>query len=317
MKCSSGCSCSPVTRCDELWFEDGNLVLQAQHTQYKVHRSLMANRSDFFRDMLTLPCATEGTEAAPLFLPDVSEKHFTVLMKFLYSQWGDDLKFTTDDWLSVVRLAHRFQFPSVLRVATSKCSDLAPDLKLYWAETLNITSWSLPARRAAVLSFDASGDPSDLYNTIWPKIYRARDAVAQARLTHMQRCITARNALPDPPPPFCEHTMSALAIVLPHTPRKHLLSAYFKALSEGAQCKSGPGCAMFDEEMMLRWLPAEEIEYEIIDESWCSNTHRREKYWETNGVERPHPVMPAGAVTLLTSQPMGILRFVTNILYTL
>ncbi|KZV92451.1 hypothetical protein EXIGLDRAFT_768999 [Exidia glandulosa HHB12029] len=242
MDCSSGCSRSPVKRCDELWFEDGNLVLQAQHTQYRVHRSLMSTRSEFFRDMLTLPCTTEGTEAAPLFLPDVVGKHFTVFMKFVYSQWGEDLKFTTDEWLYVVRVAHRFQFTSALRVAMNKCADLDPDRKLYWSEELGLTEWTVPARRAAVLAFDLDGDSeigSQAYRALWLKIYRVRETLAYARLSYMQRCIQIRDHRPVQP--LCEHVAAALAIVISRTPRKELKSAFDKAIKEGTACKEGWG----------------------------------------------------------------------------
>ncbi|KZV92453.1 hypothetical protein EXIGLDRAFT_790330 [Exidia glandulosa HHB12029] len=285
MKCSSGCSCSPITRCDEFWFEDGNLVLQAQHTQYKVHRSLMSNRSDFFRDMLTLPDATEGTEAAPLFLPDVGEKHFTILMKFLYSQWGDDLKFTTYDWLSVVRVAHRFQFTSALRVGMDNCADLEPDLKLYWAEQLGITEWELPARHAAVLAFDLYGESapdSPAYMALWLKIYRARETLARVRAAYMQRCIVARDAAPVPFKPLCQHMAAALTLVIPRASRKDLKTKVENALREGPMCKGG--CLTFGEESMLLWLPREEDEFDIINQSWCSLDHCEQEletkaYW--------------------------------------
>ncbi|PPQ82404.1 hypothetical protein CVT26_013319 [Gymnopilus dilepis] len=37
------------------WFDDGNIILQAENTQYKVHRSLLANQSVVFRDMFSMP----------------------------------------------------------------------------------------------------------------------------------------------------------------------------------------------------------------------------------------------------------------------
>ncbi|KZV92459.1 hypothetical protein EXIGLDRAFT_836458 [Exidia glandulosa HHB12029] len=264
------CSCSPVTRCDEFWFNDGNLVLQVQHTQYKVHRSLMSNRSDFFRDMLTLPCTTEGTEAAPLFLPDVGERHFTVFLKFLYSQWGDDLKFTTDNWMYVVRVAHRFQFTSALRVAMGKCDDEEPDTKLYWAEQLGLAEWEVPARRAAVLAFDLNlaelSTDLPAYMAIWIKIYRAREAVAHARLANLRRCVKVRDARNQV---TCQHLIAALGVTLPRTSRQYLKATFDAAIAEGSSCKECMTFKTLTQESLLSWLPKEEDEFRIIDESWC------------------------------------------------
>ncbi|KAK7690525.1 hypothetical protein QCA50_005623 [Cerrena zonata] len=38
-----------------LWFEDGNIILVAQHTPFKVHRGLLSHKSEVFKDIFTLP----------------------------------------------------------------------------------------------------------------------------------------------------------------------------------------------------------------------------------------------------------------------
>ncbi|KZP23445.1 hypothetical protein FIBSPDRAFT_930520 [Athelia psychrophila] len=45
---------APITR-SEVWFEDGNVVLQAERKQFKIHRGTLARASSVFRDMFTLP----------------------------------------------------------------------------------------------------------------------------------------------------------------------------------------------------------------------------------------------------------------------
>ncbi|KAF8903484.1 hypothetical protein CPB84DRAFT_1677981 [Gymnopilus junonius] len=37
------------------WFDDGNVILQAENTQFRVHRSVLSNHSVVFRDMFTMP----------------------------------------------------------------------------------------------------------------------------------------------------------------------------------------------------------------------------------------------------------------------
>lgn len=40
---------------EELWFEDGNVILIAEATSFRVHKSILARHSEFFHDMFRLP----------------------------------------------------------------------------------------------------------------------------------------------------------------------------------------------------------------------------------------------------------------------
>nr|GAT49299.1 predicted protein [Mycena chlorophos] len=62
-----------LTRCNELWFDDGNIVLQAGLVQYKVYRGTLARHSPVFQDMLGFPqpAQAELVDGSPLVvLPD-------------------------------------------------------------------------------------------------------------------------------------------------------------------------------------------------------------------------------------------------------
>lgn len=39
----------------EIWFDDGNIVLQAEQTLFKVYRGVLGALSPFFHDMFLLP----------------------------------------------------------------------------------------------------------------------------------------------------------------------------------------------------------------------------------------------------------------------
>ena len=52
-----------------LWFEDGNIILRAQNTAFKVHRSLLGRHSTVFEDMFQVPQPTspgESIDSVPL-----------------------------------------------------------------------------------------------------------------------------------------------------------------------------------------------------------------------------------------------------------
>ncbi|KAI0783930.1 hypothetical protein BC629DRAFT_1518202 [Irpex lacteus] len=46
----------------EFWFEDGNIVLVAEGTGFRVHRGVLSRHSEVFRDMFLVPQPAEGEE---------------------------------------------------------------------------------------------------------------------------------------------------------------------------------------------------------------------------------------------------------------
>lgn len=55
------------------WFEDGNIILQAEQTQFRVYRGLLASSSDIFTDMFMIPQPTATNQVggcAIIELPD-------------------------------------------------------------------------------------------------------------------------------------------------------------------------------------------------------------------------------------------------------
>ncbi|CAA7266007.1 unnamed protein product [Cyclocybe aegerita] len=46
---------SPFKRHESLWLEDGNVILQAEDTQFRVHRSMLARHSTIFKDIFSIP----------------------------------------------------------------------------------------------------------------------------------------------------------------------------------------------------------------------------------------------------------------------
>lgn len=57
-----------------IWYNDGNIVLQAEDTLFKVHRGILAQSSFVFQDMFSLPPPplidaelVEGCPVVPLF----------------------------------------------------------------------------------------------------------------------------------------------------------------------------------------------------------------------------------------------------------
>ena len=46
---------SPPQRSDEIWFDDGNVVVQAEQMVFKVYKGILCRESTLFEGMLALP----------------------------------------------------------------------------------------------------------------------------------------------------------------------------------------------------------------------------------------------------------------------
>jgi hypothetical protein len=45
----------PIVRSKEYWFDDGNIILQAESTQFRLTKSMLSLHSSVFRDMFMMP----------------------------------------------------------------------------------------------------------------------------------------------------------------------------------------------------------------------------------------------------------------------
>ncbi|KAJ7221390.1 hypothetical protein GGX14DRAFT_353760 [Mycena pura] len=102
-------------RVQDLWFPDGNIILQAGNTQFRVYQGILAARSPIFQDMLSLrvvqPQDAELVEGCPLVhLPD-SANEVTAFLKAIF-----DSEFfpsfpghtTFDVVVGCLRLSHKY-----------------------------------------------------------------------------------------------------------------------------------------------------------------------------------------------------------------
>lgn len=82
---------NPVLRhSSDVWFDDGNIVLVAEQTAFKVYRGVLQMHSPFFRDMLDLPqpketSSSEKYEECPIVtIPEDSAKDIALFLKAIF-----------------------------------------------------------------------------------------------------------------------------------------------------------------------------------------------------------------------------------------
>ena len=74
-----------TTRSD-LWLPDGNVIVQAEGTQYKVHRSILAIHSSVFDDMFSIPQPSGGplVEGCPIVHLSDTAGDITIMLDAIY-----------------------------------------------------------------------------------------------------------------------------------------------------------------------------------------------------------------------------------------
>ncbi|KAF7299324.1 BTB domain-containing protein [Mycena indigotica] len=78
-----------IVRSTEYWFDDGNVILQVQSTQFRLTRSFLAMHSPVFRDMFSLPLPPDEplVEGCPVVdLPGDTSQDWTYLLRAMFPQ---------------------------------------------------------------------------------------------------------------------------------------------------------------------------------------------------------------------------------------
>ncbi|KAJ7604131.1 hypothetical protein FB45DRAFT_939791 [Roridomyces roridus] len=106
----------------ELWFDDGSIVIQAENTQFRVHRSILAARSPVFKDMLSFPqpLDAELVEGCPLVHLHDSAAELSVFLRAIFnSEFFMPFPVGTefDIIVGVLRLSHKYEVEYLRRRA--------------------------------------------------------------------------------------------------------------------------------------------------------------------------------------------------------
>ncbi|KAJ7672430.1 hypothetical protein DFH06DRAFT_1467891 [Mycena polygramma] len=94
-------------RVEELWFEDGNLVIQADTRCFRVYRGVLGAQSPVFRDMLPQPADSETIEGCPVVrLPD-SEGDVACFLRAIFDSSFFEPHPAETDLITVVSILRR------------------------------------------------------------------------------------------------------------------------------------------------------------------------------------------------------------------
>ncbi|KAH7928727.1 hypothetical protein BV22DRAFT_1004316 [Leucogyrophana mollusca] len=128
--------------CEDIWFDDGNIVLHVDKTIFRVHRSILAKHSSILRSMLSLPQPDNDQGKALPVIPlydsaaDAKELLMVLYNPFYFSNARHSFGFLS----GISRLSTKYDIPSLRGEAINQ-------LKCIFPTTFNAFEF-MPSREA-------------------------------------------------------------------------------------------------------------------------------------------------------------------------
>ena len=88
---------TPAVTRSEYWLDDGNIVLQAENVQFRVHRSVLARQSNVFKDMFGMPQPLQPEEPTVDGCPIVWLSDAADDVKMMLAAFYDNYKYVQID----------------------------------------------------------------------------------------------------------------------------------------------------------------------------------------------------------------------------
>ncbi|KDR79555.1 hypothetical protein GALMADRAFT_243654 [Galerina marginata CBS 339.88] len=138
---SDGKDQAVIVKSPRFWFEDGNIIFQAQNTQFRVYKGIMTRNSKFFREKLALPrpLGEDLVEGCSVVYLDDSEKDWVRIFAILYDS---DVSYKSMTVLlplpllsSMLRLGKKYEIQKVYDAALERIKLEFPESLAQWDET--------------------------------------------------------------------------------------------------------------------------------------------------------------------------------------
>ncbi|KAF7296508.1 BTB domain-containing protein [Mycena chlorophos] len=106
---------SSIERSRRHWFDDGNIILQVESTQFRVNKGVLAMHSSGFRDMFTVPLPLDEplVDGCPVVsLPGDSSEEWTYLLDAIYPKECFQPPPTIPQVSAILRLSNKYDIPA-------------------------------------------------------------------------------------------------------------------------------------------------------------------------------------------------------------
>ncbi|KAL4246536.1 hypothetical protein ABKN59_009966 [Abortiporus biennis] len=133
-----------ITKCEEFWFDDGNIVLVARNTSFRVHKGFLRRQSPVFNDILNLPQSPDETsgaqiEACPIVQLSDSREDIHHMLSVLYDggnkYFGSKTALPFATVSSMLTMGMKYQIDKLSQEAISRLNVCFPTDVLHFLES--------------------------------------------------------------------------------------------------------------------------------------------------------------------------------------
>ncbi|KAJ7480701.1 hypothetical protein FB451DRAFT_1394775 [Mycena latifolia] len=145
---------SPPVRDEHYYFSDGGIIFLCEGVLYKLHKTRLVIKSEFFKEMLEMPqdhYRDGEDDEHPIILPD-KNTDFHHLLVFLYDQDEVDTP-SMEYYISILHLSTKYMIPSSIKYAVANLPahrEFTPAIQLRLARQYSIPGWAELAFRSLV-----------------------------------------------------------------------------------------------------------------------------------------------------------------------
>ncbi|KAJ7432202.1 hypothetical protein B0H11DRAFT_820802 [Mycena galericulata] len=130
----------------KIWMPYGDIILQAESTQFRVNRDVLAQQSPVFKDMFSVPQPPNevAVEGCPIVQVSDTAKDWELLLGVLYDPFQEQDTLSFDVIASMLRLGRKYDISAAVKNATRRIR------------------YEFPNQLDAWLNFNAARDPTPI-----------------------------------------------------------------------------------------------------------------------------------------------------------
>lgn len=103
---------------EEYYLTGGDLFILVEQYHFRVHRYFFQRESSFFQARLNAPAspgssAPGSSESAAIILPEITPSEFSTFLWVFYNPKYSLYDARPQEWVTILKLAHRWDFPEV------------------------------------------------------------------------------------------------------------------------------------------------------------------------------------------------------------
>ncbi|KAJ7021981.1 hypothetical protein C8F04DRAFT_1139453 [Mycena alexandri] len=122
---SDGAPADPVR--SDIWFDDGNIILQADNTQFRVYKGSLYHFSEVLKTAMENMGDSKGAEGCPLlFLSDSTVELGYVLRALFYRSYPDNTPIAFDVNVAFLRLGRKYEMKPLYDSAQTRITKAFP-----------------------------------------------------------------------------------------------------------------------------------------------------------------------------------------------